>query len=810
MKQTWHSLAFWFPKANGHGMLAIMKLSLTWLQDFIEFSETDPAKLNDIITAHIAEVDEVEVQGALLNKCVVGKVVALSKHPNADKLTLCDVQTDDGVKKVVCGGDNLREGMRVAMAHVGAQVKWHGEDMMTLEKTKIRGEVSEGMICAAEELDLTELFPAATGKSIIDMGDGDDDVGTPLKEVLGLNDTVFHIDNHAITHRADLFSHVGFARELVAVGVAKWREKPEYTAPKFGSEKSLPMQRKAANLMPRYLACVIEIDDLGHTPDWMKERLISVGWRPLNLPVDITNFVATEVGVPLHSFDVDDITGTIEMRTAAAGEKITTLDKEERKLPEGGLVLSDDDGIFDLLGIMGGLRSSTKEGTKKIYLHSCSLEPAAVRKGIIGTGLRTDAATVYEKGVPHSIAEQGFYRALELILELVPGARIVSELESVGDNGTAEPIELSVSRVQSMLGVPVSNKEITTILERLEFTVEGSGETLQVTPPLHRIGDVTGAHDLLEEVGRMYGYNNIPAALPSAPMQLPTRDKRIHEVRDSLEMSGFYELLPLSLVGPELLDKCGFDSSKAVTIDNALGRETSLLAPSTLPALLKHAQENWLHFANTLKTFHVSQVFDTVAGALELGALVTSRHDDDLKNDPFLVLKQDLTQAFHEAGYALSIAPAQQASHMAHPGRVADLVVQETVVGQLFEVHPTVRAQFDSSGRAAAATVLVDQLFALPAIVVTAVPVPAFPAVQYDTTVTMTHDQVVADLLANIRTSSDLLESVEIADIYSGKPLEPGQYNLTLRCTYRAPDRTLKEQETKEAFASVEKLTSQV
>src|SRR3989344_1197297 len=501
-----------------------MKLSLNWLSDFVSFSEKNPEKIAERLTLGVAEVEHIEMQGALLEKCVIGKIVKLGKHPNADKLSLCTVETDQGKKQVVCGGTNLREGMLVAFAHVGAHVR-NNEELLELKAMKLRGEVSEGMICAAGELELTELFPPKKeegNRPVVDLGNDGYTVGQPLRDALKLSDTIFHIDNHAITHRPDLFSHIGFARECVALGLGTWKKKPETKAFTFTKDRTpFKFIVDDPKLMPRYLGCMIEISELGDTPDWMKIRLSAVGWRPLNLPIDITNFVASEVGVPLHSFDADDIRGEVHMRAAKKGEKIVTLDHKEHTLPAGALVLSDDEGIFDLLGIIGGLRSSTKEGTKHIYLHSASLDPLSIRRTVIATGHRTAAATVYEKGVPPVTTEAGFYRALELFLAHVPGAKVTSMLETFGDNGTGKTISLSPSRATHFLGREVSEKEATTILSALDFSVtvdngvgalRGSTELtinstpLQVTTPLHRLGDIRIEVDLFEEIAPIAGF----------------------------------------------------------------------------------------------------------------------------------------------------------------------------------------------------------------------------------------------------------------------------------------------------------------
>lgn len=796
-----------------------MKISLNWLQDFVTLKVKDPQEIARRVTAAVAEVDEVEVLGALLDHCCVGKILTLKKHPNADRLNLCDVQTDKGVKKIVCGGTNLREGMRVALAHTGARVRWHGTEMMTLEKTKIRGEESEGMICTSAELDLASRFPAKDDHQVMDLGSGDDDVGQPLKEYLGLDDVVLHIDNHAITHRADLFSHVGFAREFVALGLATWKKQKKSSV--TFTKSPLPMKcivdRK--DLVPRYSSCLLTIDGLGETPAWMRARLEATGWRCVSLPVDITNYVAMETGMPLHSFDADDIQGDFHIRAAKEGESIVTLDEVKRVLPEGAIVLSDRDGIFDLLGIMGGLRSSTKASTHRIYLHAAIADPASIRKAIIATGHRTDASTVYEKGIPREAATRGLMRAIELFTDLVPGCTIASRLEEWGDDGKGKPITLPLERVSSMLGVEIPEKNIAKILGDLEFVVKkGPKGSLTVTPPLHRLGDVRASHDLIEEIARIYGYNVIPTELPTARIDPPKRDVRVHRLRDGLKERGYIEIMPISLVGEALLKKSGFDPRVAVEIQNPIGEELKLLHTSTLPGLFEHAQRNLLN-TTAIKTFHLARVFQKgQAEHLELGILLAPlakpAESRTLLESPFLHLKTDLHEAFQSLGYELDVAVAGELHAAAHPGRYAELLIRTlpqktaatepshpfTPVGRIFEVHPSVAARFDLPQRTAAVIIDLSAVLAIIPSVAIAAPVPQFPSVVYDVTLPgKRFTEQVGDLLRRLRGSHEYLESVTVKDLYAAKE----SYNLTLTFTYRAKEKTLTEEEVKPVHEKV-------
>ncbi|MBI1812242.1 phenylalanine--tRNA ligase subunit beta [Candidatus Peregrinibacteria bacterium] len=821
-----------------------MKISLEWLSDFIDLREKDPEKLADALTEATGEVDELVRQGALLDHCCVGRVLSCEKHPNADKLSVCRVSTDHGGKNVVCGGTNVRVGMRVCFAHAGATVRWHGTEMMTLTKTTIRGIESEGMICTAEELDLLDLFPRSRERTVIDLGDGEEGVGQDLRTFLGLTDVVFHIDNHAITHRADLFSHIGIARELVALGLAEWKSgninNGSIETPRWGvstqsnnavfGKKPIPFAFKndIPSLVPRYASCILAIDGLGETPQWMRRRLEATGWRCVSLPVDITNYVAMETGMPLHAFDADDLRGDVHIRLSKKHERITTLDGVARELPDGAIVLSDDDGIFDLMGIMGGLRSSTKFTTKRIYLHSAAVDPVCVRRAILATGHRTDAATVYEKGIPRVVVEQGFLRALALMLELLPGANVVSAKESWGDDGDPPAIPLPLARASSMLGVEIPEAEIIRILIALECDVEEQSQAkrkaegmLLVRPPLHRLGDLRGTYDLIEEIGRMYGYNRIPALAPSASTKPPARDFRTAAIRHVLREEKFLELLPLSLVSPDLLTKAGMDPSVAVRVENPLGEELSLLHTSVFPALCEQIERYPLGSGEERGIFSIGTVFAKGKDEhRELGLLFAQSGVTgfDPKHTPFFRLKKSLGSSLAHAGYGVETARAETVPAFAHPGRSARVMARTACdldresggelrplqsIGLFFEVHPEIARRFALPARMAAALVDLSLLLAIEPGVRMSVPLPQFPPISYDVTFPMDQREEAAGMLEALHDASDLLERVEIVDLYTSSKDKVGDYALTVRFTYRAKDRTLTEEEVRRAHEGI-------
>lgn len=785
-----------------------MRLSLDWLSEFVTWKEKDPAEIARRLTLSVAEVEGVEREGALLHRCCVGRVRSVLPHPNADKLRVADVDTDDGVKRVVCGGTNLREGMLVAFAHVGATVKWHGADLQTLAPASIRGQESHGMICAGEELDLAERFPATPDQGerpILDLTALGLTVGDPLREALGLTDVLFDVNNTAITNRPDLFSHLGFARECVAAGLAAWKggKEPAFRMPK-GTKAPVPvrMVMEAKDAVPRYLACAIEIEAPGTTPEWMAKRLSSTGFRPLLLPVDITNYVSHEIGMPLHAFDIDDLHGPVRCRYADAGETVTTLDGVQRTLPADALVLTDDRGNFDLVGIMGGLRSSTKERTRRIYLHSAVVEPAVIRATTGAINHRTDASTVYEKGIPPVTAEQGFARAVELFLQLVPGARVVSAVESMGKQPAMKAITLREERIAAIGGVKIAAAEAKKTLTTLGCTVKTAKKgAWSVTPPPWRAKDLTTEEDLIDDILRLHGYDRMEPTLPLAPVRLPERDPRTARMRHALAAAGYNEILPLSLVSEALLERAGIGGAPRRRVQSPLSEDLAVLQPSTLPGLLEHARKNLLHVERHLRTFRLCTVFSAEEEHLELGALAADRSAEALSDEPVLTLLSDLRGALGALGIAAEVRPAPVAHGWMHPGRAAELRIGDDTVGTVAALHPAIAAAFDLPASTAVALAHWSAILAhRPAAVPVASP-PAFPAVTYDVTVARGHDEPVGPLLGTLRAAHPLVESVRVQDLFN--PTRESRYRLTLRCTYRAPDRTLTEQEAQAAHAAV-------
>lgn len=798
----WHSAG----TATGSCVVcAGMRISMNWLSDFVEWIETDPQQLADRLTAGMGEVDDVEVQGSLLRGCVVGKITNLRKHPGADKLSLCDVETEQGKKAVVCGGTNLREGMLVAFAHVGATVKWHGGELMTLAPVKIRGEQSEGMVCAAEELDLAGRFPALPTdgpRPIIDITSLQAKVGTPLRDALGMTDVVFHVDNHAITNRPDLFSHMGVARELVAHGLAKWKKLKATPAPAFTKSKpTFAVHDETAGMVPYYNACVVELDEQGQTPEWMRARLEAGGIRCISLPIDITNFVMLEQGMPMHAFDADDFQGDIHVRLSKKGETLTTLDGTSHTLPDGVLVISDNGGNFDLFGIMGGLRTSTTTKTRRILLQAAIPDPVTIRRAVIALGHRTDAATIYEKGVQPCTSVAGLARAVELFCQLCPGARVASANIRWGKEHTRKPVKISEERIVQLIGEQVKSKRIREILTDLGCTVKAAGKTLSITPPAWR-PDIRLAADIVEEVARVYGYNNIVPVVPAAGIAPPLRDTRLHALRDTLKEQRYWELLHLAFSNPQQQKRFLLDPAAAVSIENPIGEELSLMRTSLLPNVIDTAARQLRSVDAAVKVYEYGHVYGKGKEHSECCIVIAAKRKSSLEDDPLLLVKADVQQACKAMGYHVETRRKHNPPAWMHPGRCAELSCKGKAVGVVAELHPNVCTSCDLPARAAAAIIDWDALLALPASVHIAAPLPLFPAVSYDETLPLGTGGECAVVLERVKTADPLLESISIANLYQ-HPENAQDKRVTLRFVYRSAERTLQQNETDAAHAKV-------
>lgn len=798
-----------------------MKISLNWLRDFVDLGKHSGEDLQRLLTLHTAEVEACENLGEKYTNVVIGEIQKVWRHPNSDRLNLTLVNLGGKTpSQIVCGGQNLKENMLVAVALPGAVVNVHGEELFEIQTTKIRGEESNGMICAGEEIWLEpDNLPGAKGDvKIKDLSWTKAKPGTSLADVLHQTDLVLDIDNKSLTHRPDLWGHYGIAREVAAL--IQKPLKPLEPLLKFKKGKpsaKLSIEIQDPQICSRFSAAVLTGIAVKESPDWMKARLQAAGMNAHNTIVDITNYVMLELGHPMHAYDrtvlEDD---AFIIREAKKGETLLTLEGAEHRLNAGDpLVCDGKNRPVGIAGIKGGLRSGISEKTTEIVLEAGHFDSIAVRKASQSMGLRTDASQRFEKNLDPSNTERALARAIALIQELCPEATLISEIETVG-SWKAKPLTLSLNAdlARKKIGVDVPTKKMISILESLEFEVKAKGEQLSVTVPSHRAtGDVDIEEDLVEEIARIYGYSEIPAVLPELPISLPAENKERrseHEARRILAYRlGFTELMNYSFYGRKEMEAALLPEEGHIHVLNYLSEDQTHMRRSLLPNLLNKVVKNGAD-REQMKLFEIGHTYEDVGNYMprEEAWLIAAVAQE---KDPFYEAKGAL-EAFFAAFQmgSLQLKPAQTAPSYAHPKKCVSLMHRGKVLGHLFTVHPAVKKAFGLNHEVAAFEFKLQELVANGNSMPVFKTPPRFPGMSFDISVLVPKRSEVAELEKALRKAdpAGLIENISLFDIYEGKNIPADQKSLSFSIVLRREDRTLTEVEFQElqkaAFLALE------
>lgn len=777
------------------------------------------------------EVENVVRQGALLDLVVVGKITAADKHPNADKLKVCRVNLGNETAVIVCGGINVSPGMLVAVAKAGAKVHWHGEnDLVELKPTAIRGVESHGMICGADEIGLSEMFPKKDEKEILDLTAivSERTVGKPLADVLGLNDAILEIDNKSLSNRPDLWGHYGLAREVAALfnRAVKPYETKAIAAAKDQTIK-LSVRVEDKKLCPKYMAVAMSGVKAGPSPEWLRARLRSIGLRPINSIVDITNYVMHDLGQPLHAFDEGQISDSgfqtseirpptsdlrhrikIVVRPAHDGEKFTALDGKERALTREMLVIANDSKPLALAGVMGGEDCGITPDTTEIIFEAANFDAASIRRTSTALGLRTDSSARFEKSLDPNLCETALRRAVELVRQVCPSARVASAVISEGKPRLfTGPLEMPIAIFEKKLGLAIPVKTVISILERLGFGIEAKKTYLKVKIPTWRATrDIASAEDVVEEVARIHGYDAIPSCLPvfsiTPPPTNPLRNLERGIATALADRLGFSEVYNYSFVSALQAAALGDDASRYIELDNPLSKEKPFVRRSLLPNLLENIRANSARY-DELRLFEIGKVFlaDEPGPRAEAnGNELLPRQDTWLtavyaqkKNAaPFWEARRVYELLTEQLHLKLDLATAAGASPWQKPGRLAEIKSGETVVGGLYELHPAAMERIGLESQVAVLELNMSALMEHGGAMadVRYVPLPHYPEVARDLALVVpvetTHERVVRA----VRNIDPLLVRVELFDLYQGAK-DAKQKSLAYHFTYRHPERTL-------------------
>lgn len=591
-----------------------MKLSLNWLKDYVDLpTELTMEKLSYDLTMRTVEVEGVENPKDSLEGIVVGVIREVAAHPDANLLRVCQVDAgQDHLLQIVCGGTNLEVGQKVAVSVPGAMVRWHGEgEPVEIKATLLRGVMSEGMICGASELDLEQLFPVADEHIIMDLKDFDAEPGDPLGDVLGLDDFILEIDNKSMTNRPDLWGHYGMARELAAIYGRELRALPVYTADTALAK--YPVSIESDKCM-RYVAAVFDNVEVKQSPYWLRKRLWSVGLRPINNLVDMTNYVMLSSGQPTHGFDYAHVPNGIVVRQAIAGERLELLDDNELKLDPADLLITDGRQPLALAGVMGGKQDSILPETKSMILELASFHALTVRRATQRHGVRTESSTRFEKNIDTQRVDQALALANELMKEILPEAKLVAFGEDQNSETKPQVIRLAYDFLSSRIGRPITADAVKQTLEPLGFKItdEWSDAVMVEVPVWRSTGDVALPDDLLEEVARMIGYENIAFIPPRIELShfVNQRDVELERhLREAMAFrAGFREIFTYPWIHEDYIDAAGVDKSTLLELEAPPAPEERYLRGSLVPGILESVVAN-LRYYDRFRLFELAQVF---------------------------------------------------------------------------------------------------------------------------------------------------------------------------------------------------------
>jgi phenylalanyl-tRNA synthetase beta chain len=814
-----------------------MKVPNSWLRSYCD-PDLSVEELADEIAMHAIELERISHVGAPSpDAFVVGRVLSVEKHPDADKLSVCEVDAGEGGRTIVCGAPNVAAGQTVPVALPGAVMP----DGTKLGKAKLRGVESDGMILSEAEL---QIGDDAAGIAVFD----EDGLapGTPLSELIPVSDPVIELE--PTSNRVDCLGVYGVAREVHAVtgaelAAAPWGEDADAAGEgKVTDYASVTVE--VPELCPRFTARVFTDVQIGPSPLWLKARLIGAGMRPINNVVDITNYVMLMTAQPLHAFDLDKVPdGELIIRTANQGEKLTTLDGVERTFDEDMVLVCDRNGPSGIAGIMGGQVSEVSEQTTRVLLEVATWDGVNILRTSRKLGLRSDASNRFEKQLHPDLAIRAQRIASRLMVELCGAKLVPGTIDEAAEIPEPHQLELRTERVERLLGMPIEPKLCSEYLKRLDFEVSGRSKTLKVTVPVHRHYDVTREVDLIEEVGRIHGYaKNLVASLPSTSGQAGslTREQRLRRrAEDVLRDLGFDVVVNLSLTDPGMPRRLripeGDLRAQPIRVSNPLSADHSVLRTAVIGSLLDAARYNRAHGAERIALAESGRAYlregesrhDGVLAGKFVGDRPAPAYEpwrvaciaagplwpDDWRGTSmgaeFYSVKGVLEALAERLGVTVEVKPGEQP--FLHPGRAGRVLVSGEDAGWIGEIHPLVCREWDLDGAAGFEIDLAALVAASPVGSESYEDVISYPAVNQDVAVVVDEGVPASELLAAVlEGGGELLRSAEVFDLYRGEQLGEGRKSLALRLSFRAPDRTLTDEEVAKRRSAIEEAVRKI
>ena len=801
-----------------------MKLSLSWIKDYVQIPEDmDLKKLAYDLTMSTVEVEDVEYLARRFDNMLVGVIEKIEPHPNADKLRVCKVDIGGGeIKDIVCGGINLKEGMRVAVSCPGAVVRWHGEgEPVVIKNSKLRGVESYGMICASDEIGLGELFPASQEAEILDLSAFEVPAGTSLADALDMNDVLLEIDNKSMTNRPDLWGHYGIAREIAALYDLPLKKIEPYTA---DVQSDFKVEINDPDRCTRYIGVEMSGVEVKPSPYQMQNRIWKAGMRPINALVDITNYVMLATGNPTHAFDADNITDHIVVRHAVEGEKLILLNDHELTLCADDLVITDSEGPVALAGVMGGAKDSILPKTRRVILEVANFESTGIRRTALRYDTRTEASSRYEKAVDPERCEQALALSMQYFKELYPELTVTGFCDKYVKKLERAQIDVSLAWLAKRLGKNLSNEVIQKKLELLGFDVEISGDNMHVTAPTWRsTGDISIKDDVMEEVARLYGYDNFEATSFTTTFEGAINQKDqdlLRRIKEYLAIRcGMQEVYTYPWMNDVFVNAVLQSTEGVLRLSTPPAPDLSYIRSSLLPNLCEAVVKNERYF-NDFAIFEEAQVFfdrNYTAAYDETEILPEQKRHIGAA---FASSVKDITELFREAKGVLEYMPRY--THMEgfefrkeEKPVWADNVVWMNIfrgdekIGDMGLVAKKVSMDCGIKNLSVMLFELdVTKLVPLKSRTNRFTHLAEYPETDYDISMLFDSDAAWADIYDAImgqKKASALLKDAAFVDEYRGKQIPAGKKSVTIRLTIGSSEKTLTSQEIESAANQVMK-----
>ena len=792
-----------------------MNTTLSWIKAYVPDLDCTAQEYTDAMTLSGTKVEGYEAADRDLEKIVIGQIEKIERHPDADKLIICQVNIGSETIQIVTGAPNVKEGDKIPVVLDGGRVAGNHDGKMTeggikIKKGKLRGVESNGMMCSIEELGSTkELYPEAPEYGIYIFPE-EAEVGADAIEALGLHDVTFEYE--ITSNRVDCFGVIGIAREAAATFGKEFH--PPVVTPTGNSENAadyIKVTVKDNDLCPRYCARVVKNIHIAPSPKWMQRRLAAAGIRPINNIVDITNYIMEEYGQPMHAYDYDQLAGhEIVVRRAEKGEKFVTLDDQERTLDENVLVICDGEKSVGIAGIMGGENSMITDDVKTMLFEAACFDGTNIRLSSKRIGLRTDASAKFEKGLDPNNAEEAINRACQLIEELGAGEVVggMADVYPVVKQPVRIPFE--PDRINALLGTDISADQMLAYFKKIDLGYDEA--TNEVIAPTFR-QDLFRTADLAEEVARFYGYANIPTTLPSGEAttgKLPF-DLRVRATaQDIAEFCGFSQGMMYSFESPKAFDKLLIPADSkvrnAIRIMNPLGEDFSIMRTQSVNGMLTSLAFNYSHRNKNVRLYELGNIY--LPKALPLTELPDERMQFTLGmygDGDFFTMKGVVEEFLEKAGITCRKTYSPESGKpFLHPGRQADIYCGETLVGYLGEVHPTVAATYGIGERAYLAVLDMPEIVALATYDRKYQGIAKFPAVTRDISMVVPKSILAGQIEEMIiRRGGQNLEGCELFDIYEGAQIKAGFKSMAYSITFRAKDRTLGESDITAAMKKI-------